>query len=92
MIKLIKLEYKKHKIGKYITMALALTVLLAIFIFAMTYLGIAYVLLISVTQGSIGSLSLSGNMYSSIILIAISIFCAFLCVAKIDTNDVVGGK
>jgi len=239
MIKLIKLEYKKHKIGKYITIVLALTVLLAIFLFAMTYLGIArdsgsgvvemaiegttasslvellttiaflilsssmlaafivdeyknrtmdvmfqyptprkkimiskilavllfnivaivvcklaiytvlyigsfglapdfpldgisfllpsfyisiilqslstvclsiialYIglllksaratiitsfLLIFVTQGSIGSLSLSGNMLSSIILIVISIFCAFLCIAKLDTKDVVGGK
>lgn len=41
MIKLIGLEYKKNKIKKYIIAAIISTLLLAVFIFAMTYLGIA---------------------------------------------------
>lgn len=41
MIKLIKLEYSKNRAVKYVKIALILTAVLALFIFAMTYLGIA---------------------------------------------------
>ncbi|WP_310602135.1 ABC transporter permease [Anaerosporobacter sp.] len=41
MLKLIKLEYKKNNISKYIRNALILSVLLAIFFFAFVFLGIA---------------------------------------------------
>lgn len=41
MIKLIKLEWKKNQIGKYIRNAVILTALLCLFIFAMDFLGIA---------------------------------------------------
>lgn len=40
MIKLIKLEWKKNQIGKYIRNAVILTALLCLFIFAMDFLGI----------------------------------------------------
>ena len=38
MIKLIKLEWKKNQIGKYIRNAVILTALLCLFIFAMDFL------------------------------------------------------
>lgn len=41
MIKLIKLEWKKNNIGKYIRGAVIMAVLLGIFIFALAFLGIA---------------------------------------------------
>lgn len=41
MIQLMKLEYKKYRIKKYIGISLILTSLLTLFIFAMTYWGIA---------------------------------------------------
>lgn len=41
MIKLIKLEYRKNNIKKYIRISVISTLLLSLFIFAMTYLGIA---------------------------------------------------
>lgn len=41
MLKLIKLEWKKNRIGKYIRKALIVAVLLCLFVFAMAYLGIA---------------------------------------------------
>lgn len=41
MIKLIKLEYKKNNIKKYIIITLILTGVLLLFCFAQTYLGIA---------------------------------------------------
>lgn len=41
MLKLIKLEWKKNNIGKYIRYAIVLAALLSIFIFALAYLGIA---------------------------------------------------
>ena len=41
MLKLIKLEWKKNNIGKYIRNASILAVILCLFIFALAYLGIA---------------------------------------------------
>ncbi len=41
MLKLIKLEWKKNPIGKYIRGAVILGILLGLFIFALAYLGIA---------------------------------------------------
>lgn len=41
MLKLIKLEWKKNNIGKYICCALILAALLALFIFALDFFGIA---------------------------------------------------
>lgn len=41
MWKLIKLEWKKNKIGKYVRNALILAAALSLFLFAFTYLGIA---------------------------------------------------
>ena len=41
MWKLIKLEWKKNNIGKYIKKAVVLAVLLCLFLFALAYLGIA---------------------------------------------------
>lgn len=41
MIKLIKLEWKKNRIGKYIRNAVILAAVLCLFIFAMDFLGIA---------------------------------------------------
>lgn len=41
MFKLIRLEWKKNNIGKYIRNAIILAVLLCLFIFAMAFLGIA---------------------------------------------------
>lgn len=41
MLKLIKLEYKKNNIGKYIRNAVILAGILCLFLFAMAYLGIA---------------------------------------------------
>ena len=41
MLKLIRLEWQKNNIGKYIRNAVILAVLLSIFMFALCYLGIA---------------------------------------------------
>lgn len=41
MLKLIKLEWKKNRIGRYIRNGLILTSCLSLFVFAMAYLGIA---------------------------------------------------
>ena len=41
MLKLIKLEWKKNNIGKYIRNAVIVTLLLCLFIFALAFLGIA---------------------------------------------------
>ena len=41
MLKLIKLEWQKNNIGKYIRYAVVLAVLLCVFIFALSFLGIA---------------------------------------------------
>ena len=41
MIKLMKLEWKKNNIGKYIRTAVILTALLCLFLFALAFLGIA---------------------------------------------------
>ena len=41
MLKLIKLEWKKNNIGKYIRNAVIVTSLLCLFIFALAFLGIA---------------------------------------------------
>lgn len=41
MLKLIKLEWKKNNIGKYVRNAVILAGLLCLFIFALAYLGIA---------------------------------------------------
>ena len=41
MIKLIKLEYKKNKISRYVRKAFIMTLCLVMFIFAMNYFGIA---------------------------------------------------
>lgn len=41
MLKLIKLEWKKHNIGKYVRNALILACALCLFLFALAYLGIA---------------------------------------------------
>lgn len=41
MLKLIKLEWKKNNIGKYICNAIIMAVLLCLFIFALAFLGIA---------------------------------------------------
>lgn len=41
MLKLIKLEWKKNNIGKYIRNAAVMAAVLGLFIFALTYLGIA---------------------------------------------------
>ncbi len=41
MIKLIKLEWKKNRIGKYIRNAVILTAFLGLFLFALAFLGIA---------------------------------------------------
>ena len=41
MLKLIKLEWKKNPIGKYILGAVIIGILLGLFIFALAYLGIA---------------------------------------------------
>lgn len=41
MLKLIKLEWKKNNIGKYIRNAVILTAVLCLFLFALAYLGIA---------------------------------------------------
>lgn len=41
MFKLIKLEWKKNDIGKYIRNAVVLTILLCLFMFALAFLGIA---------------------------------------------------
>lgn len=41
MWKLIKLEWKKNKVGKYVRNALILAAALSLFLFAFTYLGIA---------------------------------------------------
>lgn len=39
MLKLIKLEWKKNNIGKYIRNAVILAVILCLFMFALAYLG-----------------------------------------------------
>ena len=41
MLKLIKLEWKKNNIGKYIRNAVILAIILFTFLFALAYLGIA---------------------------------------------------
>ena len=41
MLKLIKLEWKKNNIGKYIRNAVILAAVLCLFMFALAYLGIA---------------------------------------------------
>lgn len=41
MLKLIKLEWKKNNIGKYIIKVIVVAVLIALFIYALAYLGIA---------------------------------------------------
>lgn len=41
MLKLIKLEWKKNNIGKYIRNAVILAIILCTFLFALAYLGIA---------------------------------------------------
>ena len=41
MIKLIKMEWKKNKIGTYIRNALIMAVVLCLFVFALAFLGIA---------------------------------------------------
>ena len=40
MLKLIKLEWKKNNIGKYIRNAVILAIILCTFLFALAYLGI----------------------------------------------------
>lgn len=41
MLKLIKLEWKKNNIGKYVRNAVILAAVLCLFMFALAYLGIA---------------------------------------------------
>lgn len=41
MLKLIKLEWKKNNIGKYIRNAIIMAALLCLFVFALAFLGIA---------------------------------------------------
>lgn len=41
MLKLIRLEWKKNNIGKYIRNAVILAIILCTFLFALAYLGIA---------------------------------------------------
>ena len=41
MLKLIKLEWKKNNIGKYIRNAVILAAILCLFMYALAYLGIA---------------------------------------------------
>ena len=41
MLKLIKLEWKKNNIGKYIRNAIIIAALLCLFVFALAFLGIA---------------------------------------------------
>ena len=41
LFKLIKLEWKKNNIGKYIRNAMILSLLLGVFIFSLAFLGIA---------------------------------------------------
>ncbi|MGL6201025.1 MAG: ABC transporter permease [Lachnospiraceae bacterium] len=49
-------------------------------------------LLILLSQGNIGQFTLANSKVFPVVLIAVSIFCAFLCVVKIETKDVGGGK
>jgi ABC-type transport system involved in multi-copper enzyme maturation permease subunit len=49
-------------------------------------------LLFAVTQGGFGDFSLAGNKGFALILIVLSILCAFLCMMKIETKDVDAGQ
>ena len=45
MLKLIRLEWKKNNVGKYIRNVVIMSALICLFIFALCYLGIANVVL-----------------------------------------------
>lgn len=68
MLKLIKLEWKKNNIGKYIRNAVILAVFLCLFIFADTYLGLANDPVTGLPDSDAGSIILSETIevFSSI--------------------------
>ena len=62
MLKLIKLEWKKNNIGKYIRNAVILAIILCTFLFALAYLGIANDPDTGVTDAALGNEMISSSI------------------------------
>ncbi|QNM05390.1 ABC transporter permease [Qiania dongpingensis] len=72
MVKLIRLEWKKNRIGRYILAAAAVAVLLCLFIFALTFWGIA-----SEPDGTLDAAPGAGRISASIELFTSMSFLVF---------------
>lgn len=75
MLKLIKLEWKKNNIGKYIRNAIILGAILCVFIFALAFLGIA-----NDPDGTLDAAPGANTISSSIELFTSISFLIFTCV------------
>ena len=96
MLKLIRLEWKKNNVGKYIRNVVKAVVIVTMSFIAL-FIGLAMksskativssFLLILLTQANVGDFSLSDNAILPAVLMALSLIFAFLSIYNVETKD-----